>query len=95
MSAFPNAEEDEGEGRGTSFRVGPGESGGRLDAVLAVRMPPHVSRSRVKALILDGAVTLNGEACTTPNTLCVVVGGSIAGVQSGATGRARRAAAAG
>jgi len=67
LSAFPIAEEEEGEGRRTAFRVDAPDSGCRLDAVLAARMPAHVSRSRVKALILEGAVSLNGQPCTTPN----------------------------
>jgi 23S rRNA pseudouridine1911/1915/1917 synthase len=41
------------------FTVGPGEAGGRLDAVLALR-PEMGSRSRVAGLIRAGAVTVDG-----------------------------------
>ncbi len=41
--------------------------GQRLDAYIAARMPPHVSRSRVKALIKQGQVSVEGAVCTEPN----------------------------
>src|SRR3712207_2730824 len=43
--------------------VGAGEAGGRLDAVLAAGLE-QFSRSRVKDLILHGAVLVNGQAVT-------------------------------
>jgi 23S rRNA pseudouridine1911/1915/1917 synthase len=41
--------------------------GGRLDAVLAKAFPVY-SRNRIKDLIVGGAVTINGESATVPNT---------------------------
>lgn len=41
-------------------------AGGRLDKALS-QLAPDLSRTRVKGLILDGAVTRNGEPVTTPN----------------------------
>ncbi|MCG6858366.1 MAG: RluA family pseudouridine synthase [Salaquimonas sp.] len=63
----PSPEEIEGEDRASRFTVDAADAGARLDAWLAALMPAHVSRSRVKALILEGHVTLNGKACTSPN----------------------------
>ena len=42
-------------------------AGGRLDAVLAKAFPAF-SRSRIKALILTGAVTINGKPPASPST---------------------------
>lgn len=51
----------------SAFEVGEADAGSRLDAVLASRMPAHVSRSRVKAVILAGGVSLNGAPCADPS----------------------------
>ncbi|MDF1607978.1 RluA family pseudouridine synthase [Hoeflea sp. YIM 152468] len=62
--AKPNREAqgavDDGSGR-QSLVVGEGASG-RLDAWLAAELEPDLSRSRIKALIEAGAVTVNGMA---------------------------------
>jgi len=42
------------------------DGGQRLDKVLAVRFP-DLSRSRLKALILEGEVSVNDETCTDPS----------------------------
>src|ERR1017187_255532 len=42
-----------------TVRIAADETGGRLDRVLAARIPA-LSRSRLKALILDGQVTIQG-----------------------------------
>ena len=57
----------EGEEQPVRFVVDAEDAGARLDAYVASRMPAHVSRSRVKALIQDGHVTLNGKVSATPN----------------------------
>jgi len=46
------------------FRVGAEARGARFDAWLATQLPDHVSRTRVKQLISEGAVLLNGIECT-------------------------------
>ncbi|HSO48872.1 MAG TPA: S4 domain-containing protein, partial [Rhizobiaceae bacterium] len=51
----------------SAFEVGEADAGSRLDAVLASLMPAHVSRSRVKAVILAGGVSLNGAPCADPS----------------------------
>jgi 23S rRNA pseudouridine1911/1915/1917 synthase len=48
-----------------TLRVEPGEAGGRLDVFLS-RRASRFSRSRLKALIKAGAVSLNGEARLDP-----------------------------
>jgi 23S rRNA pseudouridine1911/1915/1917 synthase len=48
-----------------TFRVEPGEAGERLDAFLA-RRDTRFSRSRIKALIKEGAVSRGGAALTDP-----------------------------
>ncbi|MET0278806.1 MAG: RluA family pseudouridine synthase [Pseudorhodoplanes sp.] len=48
-----------------TLTVGAEQSGGRLDRVLAEGLP-NLSRTRLKALILDGAVTSNGRAVLDP-----------------------------
>jgi len=48
-----------------TLTVGTEQSGGRLDRVLAESLPA-LSRTRLKALILDGAVTANGRAILDP-----------------------------
>ena len=45
--------------------LAPEQAGERLDRWLALTFPEH-SRSRLKALILDGAVTVNGRSVTDP-----------------------------
>ena len=47
--------------QGTTFVVGAGEAGLRLDVVLAKRLP-HVSRTQLSRHIGEGAVTVNGKA---------------------------------
>jgi 23S rRNA pseudouridine1911/1915/1917 synthase len=49
-----------------AFRVEPGEAGTRLDAWLAVRAP-NFSRSRLKALIQAGQVSIDGAALDNPS----------------------------
>ncbi len=46
--------------------IQPDESGGRLDRVLAARIPA-LSRSRLKALILDGQVAIGGRTILDPS----------------------------
>lgn len=41
-------------------------AGSRLDVFIAERMPPHISRSRVQAIIREGGVTVDGQTCTEP-----------------------------
>jgi 23S rRNA pseudouridine1911/1915/1917 synthase len=49
-----------------SVTIQPDEAGGRLDRVLAARIP-SLSRSRLKALILDGQVTVDGRTILDPS----------------------------
>ena len=49
-----------------SVTIAPDEAGGRLDRVLAARIPA-LSRSRLKALILDGPVTIDGRTILDPS----------------------------
>ena len=49
-----------------SVTIAPEEAGGRLDRVLAARIPA-LSRSRLKALILDGQVTIDGRTILDPS----------------------------
>lgn len=67
MSGLPNPVDPQGEELADSFLAGREAAGLRLDAFLAALMPTHVSRSRVKALILDGQVLINGAPCVSPN----------------------------
>ena len=64
MSGLPTPSEAEGEV--STFEVEPADGSSRLDSWLAARMPPHISRSRVKALILEGQVALNDRPCLAP-----------------------------
>ena len=57
---------DDFEGDEVEFTVTAEQAGGRLDAVLA-KAHPVLSRSRLKELILTGAVSLNGEVLSEPN----------------------------
>ena len=45
------------------------QSGGRLDRALAEACPPEaaLSRERIKALIGEGRVTINGQTVTQPS----------------------------
>ncbi|MCB1448571.1 MAG: RluA family pseudouridine synthase, partial [Nitratireductor sp.] len=61
------SDELEGKALAQEFVVDQPGIGQRLDAWLASQMPQHVSRSRVKALIHEGAVTCNDKPCTEPN----------------------------
>ena len=47
-----------------AFTVAEGEEDQRLDAWLAGRMPPHVSRNRVASLIRDGQVSFRDKPST-------------------------------
>lgn len=58
MSDFDDSEEDGGAAQ--SFTV---EQAGRMDKVLSDLAGDGVSRSRLKTLIVDGQVTLNGTLC--------------------------------
>ena len=49
-----------------SVTIQPEEAGGRLDRVLAARIPA-LSRSRLKALILDGQVAIDGRTILDPS----------------------------
>ena len=49
-----------------SVTIQPEEAGGRLDRVLAARIPA-LSRSRLKALILDGQVAVDGRTILDPS----------------------------
>jgi len=49
-----------------SVTILPEEAGGRLDRVLAARIPA-LSRSRLKALILDGQITIDGRTILDPS----------------------------
>ncbi|MDI1345145.1 MAG: RluA family pseudouridine synthase [Pseudolabrys sp.] len=57
---------DEVTGAIESVTILPEEAGGRLDRVLAARVPA-LSRSRLKALILDGQVTVDGRTVLDPS----------------------------
>jgi 23S rRNA pseudouridine1911/1915/1917 synthase len=65
VSGLPTANESEGEV--STFAVDGTDAGARLDSWLAARMPPHISRSRIKALVLEGRVALNDRICTDPS----------------------------
>jgi 23S rRNA pseudouridine1911/1915/1917 synthase len=67
--------DDDGEGA-QSFTVTPEAGAGRLDKILAELAGEGVSRSRLKALIVDNQVTLNGKVCDDPS-LKVKVGDEI------------------
>lgn len=53
-------------GASKSGTVPPAVAGQRIDAGLAL-IEPDLSRERIKALILEGAVTLDGKAATRPS----------------------------
>lgn len=56
--------QEDDDGAAQSFAVPEGLSGERIDKALAA-LCPELSRSRLKTLIEDGEVMLNGRACTT------------------------------
>jgi 23S rRNA pseudouridine1911/1915/1917 synthase len=60
-----NLTADDFEGDEVEFTITPEQAGGRLDAVLA-KAHPVLSRSRLKDLILGGAVSLNGQPLSEP-----------------------------
>ncbi len=55
------------ETKGEAFIVDDAGIGQRLDAFVAAQMPAHVSRSRIKDVVKQGGVTVNGQPCTSPN----------------------------
>ncbi len=50
-----------------TVKIAADEAGQRLDRVLAARIP-SLSRSRLKALILDGQIKVAGRTIRDPNT---------------------------
>lgn len=44
------------------------DTGQRIDAFIASKMPPHVSRSRVQAILKAGGVLLDEKICSEPKT---------------------------
>jgi 23S rRNA pseudouridine1911/1915/1917 synthase len=60
-----NLTADDFEGDEVEFTITHEQAGGRLDAVLA-KAHPVLSRSRLKDLILSGAVSLNGQPLSEP-----------------------------
>lgn len=44
----------------------------RLDAWLSTQMPDYISRTRIKALIKEGQVTINGETCAEPKRKLII-----------------------
>ncbi len=65
MTADEPSEDDEG-GEVLVLDAGPEAAGERLDRWLAGQCP-DLSRTRLKQLILDGAVMLNGKPCLDPS----------------------------
>ncbi len=53
--------------KGEVFTVSEDEIGTRLDAFIASKVPPHVSRSRVKDIIKQTGVTIGTKLCREPN----------------------------
>ena len=62
-----SGEEGEDVPEAIELLVDAGDGGGRLDATLA-RLHPAMSRSRIKDLILEGAVTVDGKIIGEPKT---------------------------
>lgn len=50
-----------------AFIVDDNALGMRFDVFVAEKMPPHISRTRVKQLIKGGNITLDGASCTSAN----------------------------
>ncbi|MEM9331788.1 MAG: RluA family pseudouridine synthase [Pseudomonadota bacterium] len=53
--------------KGEVFIADESAIGQRLDAFVAAQMPPHVSRSRIKDIVKQGGVHVNGTVCDSPN----------------------------
>ena len=66
MSGLGTPDEDEGEARDLTYIATEDGQGERLDRYLAGRLPGAISRSRVKAMIEEGQVRLNGAPCLVP-----------------------------
>ncbi|MCF6321540.1 MAG: RluA family pseudouridine synthase [Rhizobiaceae bacterium] len=66
MNDGPNPSRPPGEGQ-TELIAGEDAIKQRLDAFVTAAMPSHVSRSRIKALIKQGNVTVNGTPNREPN----------------------------
>ncbi|MGI9350199.1 MAG: RluA family pseudouridine synthase [Rhizobiaceae bacterium] len=52
--------------KGEAFIADDAAIGQRLDAFVASQMPPHVSRSRIKDIIKQRGVSVNGSVCEIP-----------------------------
>ena len=61
MTGTPDVAAPAAPDQATTFVIGGGEAGLRLDVVLAKRLP-HVSRTQLSRHIGEGAVTVNGKA---------------------------------
>ncbi|MEM7463875.1 MAG: RluA family pseudouridine synthase [Pseudomonadota bacterium] len=59
---------DDGQGEDQVIEIEVSDLGGseRLDAWLARQLPDHMSRTRIKSMIIDGHVKLNGNICEKP-----------------------------
>lgn len=66
MNDVPTPSGSTGEGK-TVLNAGPDDIKKRLDAFIAAAVPPHLSRSRIKALIKQGNVDVNGSPNREPN----------------------------
>ncbi len=66
MSDVPSPSTSQGEEQ-TQLIAGEADVKKRLDAFVAAGVPPHVSRSRIKTLIKQGNVELNGTPNREPN----------------------------
>lgn len=55
------------EPKGEAFFADEAAIGARLDAFVAGQMPSHVSRSRIKDIIKQGGVSVNGSPTSSPN----------------------------
>ncbi len=67
MASVPNPDAPTGKEWPVHLQAGPADAGERLDSWLAARMPPHVSRTLVKMLIVGGSLSLNGVVCNRPS----------------------------
>ena len=66
MMTVPTPSNDQGEAL-TEMLATPDDAKKRLDAFVAAGVPPHLSRSRIKALIKQGQVSVNGAPNKEPN----------------------------
>lgn len=66
MSGLGTLDNGEGEARQLAYSASEEAKGERLDRYLASCLPGTVSRSRVKAMIEQGQVSLNGAVCLVP-----------------------------